>query len=501
MLRSTSTKTARRTSRAPALAQRQSGPEPREGYRAAVVREGGLEPPRPKTLDPKSSASANFATRARGNITLRTGSASKGAHWGVGQKYAQRDHWGAFSAFLQPKSWILPYRGRWRGYGHATPGRAGGMTTQAHGHATDSRWTQLLDDAIAGVGVQCHYQPVIDLDQRVVVGYEALARFAHPDAGGVSPDVWFARARERGIEADLEAVVLSIALDQRPHVPRDCFLAVNVEPDSLRSPKVRDVFNSQSDLNGVVVEITEHSSWEWVDLEPSINAVRAKGALIAVDDAGSGYSGLQQILELRPSILKLDRAIVQGVATDEAKVALVEMIGMFASRVDAWVVAEGIETLADAKRLADMRVPLAQGFLFAVPAPDFTDIDPRVAGQLAAFVDQSGDTMHRLIETVPTIPMEGSVQHAWDHIDSQWIVVVDTEQRPHGLVDPASAIAGELVSTLTVNVNARPAEVAQRLSTSRYEPGAPILVIDDHGRFLGIVTVRRLIGKLSRLAS
>lgn len=375
------------------------------------------------------------------------------------------------------------------------------MTTQAHGHATDSRWTQLLDDAIAGVGVQCFYQPVIDLDQRVVVGYEALARFSHPDAGGVSPDVWFARARERGIQADLEAVVLSIALERRSDMPKDCFMAVNVEPDSLRSPQVRDVFNSQADLTGVVVEITEHSSWEWADLEPSINAVRAKGALIAVDDAGSGYSGLQQILELRPSILKLDRAIVQGVATDEAKVALVEMIGMFASRVDAWVVAEGIEALADAKRLADMRVPLAQGFLFAVPAPDFTDINPKVSAQLAAFAGQSGDTLHRLIETIPTIAMEESVQHAWSHIDSQWIVVVDRKHRPHGLVDPVSAISGELISTLTVNVNTRPADVAQRLSTSQYEPGAPILVIDDHGKFLGIVTVRRLMAKLSALAS
>ena len=263
----------------------------------------------------------------------------------------------------------------------------------------------------------------------------------------------------------------------------------------------RDLFYEQSDLTGLVLEITEHSSWEWADLEPSINAVRGKGALIAVDDAGAGYSGLQQILELRPSILKLDRAIVQGVATDEAKVALVEMIGLFASRVDAWVVAEGIESLSDAKRLADMRVPLAQGFLFARPSHDFTDIDAGTSAQLAAFADQSGDTLHRLVETVPTIPMEQSVAHAWGHVDSQWVVVVDKDLRPHGLVNPAAAIAGELISTLTVNVNCRPAEVSQRISTARTDPGAPIMVTDDQGRFLGIVTLRRLLGKLSALSA
>ena len=303
------------------------------------------------------------------------------------------------------------------------------------------------------------------------------------------------------MQADLEAVVLREALARRVDMPKDCFLAVNVEPDSLRQPVVRDLFYEQSDLTGLVLEITEHSSWEWADLEPSINAVRGKGALIAVDDAGAGYSGLQQILELRPSILKLDRAIVQGVATDEAKVALVEMIGLFASRVDAWVVAEGIESLSDAKRLADMRVPLAQGFLFARPSHDFTDIDAGTSAQLAAFADQSGDTLHRLVETVPTIPMEQSVAHAWGHVDSQWVVVVDKDLRPHGLVNPAAAIAGELISTLTVNVNCRPAEVSQRISTARTDPGAPIMVTDDQGRFLGIVTLRRLLGKLSALSA
>ncbi|PKQ14745.1 MAG: EAL domain-containing protein, partial [Actinobacteria bacterium HGW-Actinobacteria-8] len=221
----------------------------------------------------------------------------------------------------------------------------------------------------------------------------------------------------------------------------------------------------------------------------------------AVDDAGAGYSGLQQILELRPSILKLDRAIVHGVATDEAKVALVEMIGLFASRVDAWVVAEGVESLADAKRLSDMRVPLAQGFLFARPSPDFEDIDPDISAQLAAFCDQSGDTMHRLVETVVTIPMEQTTAHVWGNSKSQWVVVVDHERRPHGLVNPEAAIAGELVPTLTVIVSSSPSDVAQRISTARNDPGAPIIVTDDAGRFLGIVTLRRLLGKLSTLDS
>lgn len=372
------------------------------------------------------------------------------------------------------------------------------MTLHAEAHtASDARWKQFLEDAVQGVGVQVHYQPIVDLEHREVVGYEALARFSHPNAGDASPDVWFQRAKALGMQADLESVVLRRALAGRVVMPPDCFLAVNVEPDSLRHAAVRDILTGQQDLSGVVIEITEHSSWEWADLEPAVAAMRSLGALIAVDDAGAGYSGLQQILELRPSILKLDRAIVQGVATDEAKVALVEMIGLFASRVDAWVVAEGIETLADAKRLADMRVPLAQGYLFARPAAGFGGLDPEVVGQLAEFADQTGDTLHRLVESVPTVPMGTSVSHAWSRIDSEWVVVVDAEHRPHGLANPAAAIAGELVSTLTVNINTPPADLAQRVSASRHEPGAPVIITDDDGRLAGIVTLRRLLGKLS----
>ncbi len=375
------------------------------------------------------------------------------------------------------------------------------MTIPARTHAHDARWTQLIDDAIAGEGMECHFQPIIDLDRRVVVGYEALARFTHPDAEGVGPDVWFRRAKARGIQPELEAAVLRTALSRGAEMPLDTFLAVNVESESLYHPLVREVFNELSDLTGLVVEITEHTSWNWADLEPSINDVRARGALIAVDDAGAGYSGLQQILDLRPSILKLDRAIVDGIAADEGKVALVEMIGLFASRVDALVVAEGVESLADARRLSDMRVPLAQGFLFARPSPDFVDIDPEVSSQLAAFADLGGETMHRLVETVPTISVGESAAHAWADVGNNWVVVVDEKRRPHGLVNPAAAIAGELVPTLTVNVNCKPSEVAQRVSAGKSEPGAPILVTDDAGHFLGIVTLRRLLGRVSGLAS
>ena len=95
----------------------------------------------------------------------------------------------------------------------------------------------------------------------------------------------------------------------------------------------------------MVIELTEHERIDsYAALEPALDRLRAAGALLAIDDAGAGYAGLQHVLSLRPDIIKLDRALVEGLDRDEAKRTLVEMIGTLAGRLDAWLLAEGIET-------------------------------------------------------------------------------------------------------------------------------------------------------------
>ncbi|CAN5911837.1 hypothetical protein BH23ACT2_BH23ACT2_18710 [soil metagenome] len=199
-----------------------------------------------------------------------------------------------------------------------------------------------------------------------MVGYEALARFAHPAVTG-GPDAWFAAATDRGLAPELDAVALRSALARRADLPSNCFLTINVEPSSLASDAVGAVLFAPADLGGVIVELTEHQAWNPLILGPALDKLRGAGARIAVDDAGAGYAGLQAILELRPSLLKLDRALVEGVDHDEAKAALIEMVGVFANRVDAWVLAEGSETAAEARRVVDLGIPLAQGYYFGRP--------------------------------------------------------------------------------------------------------------------------------------
>jgi hypothetical protein len=115
--------------------------------------------------------------------------------------------------------------------------------------------------------------------------------------------------------------------------------------------------------------------------------------LIALDDAGSGYSGLQQLAALRPQVVKLDRALVSDADTDPVRVALAEMLGEFAGRIDAWLLAEGVETAAECGVLLELGVPLAQGWHLGRPAAPWCDLDDAtrralvVAGSRAELVE------------------------------------------------------------------------------------------------------------------
>lgn len=192
-------------------------------------------------------------------------------------------------------------------------------------------WPSLLGSAVGGHGLRPVYQPIVDLARGVVVGYEALIRFV--DYPVANPEHWFAAAREHGLGAELQAAALRTALTNRDALPGNCFLTVNIGPEVLAHPAVRDAWRNEGDLRGLIVELTEHVAIDdYAALEPDLDRLRAAGALVAVDDAGSGYAGLTHLLALRPAMIKLDRALVRDIDQDEAKRALVEMVGMHRQR-------------------------------------------------------------------------------------------------------------------------------------------------------------------------
>ena len=179
-----------------------------------------------------------------------------------------------------------------------------------------------------------------------VAGYEALARLAAPYER--PPHLWFAQAHRCGLGAVLEACALRAAVAVADRPP-GTFLALNVSPAALISPEVEDAL--PRDLDGIVIELTEHEAFdEDGALELALTGLRVRGARIALDDAGAGYAGLQQLIRVRPDIVKVDRSLVAGIHEDASKLALLEALAFFATTTGAAVCAEGVEELTELRR-------------------------------------------------------------------------------------------------------------------------------------------------------
>jgi EAL domain-containing protein (putative c-di-GMP-specific phosphodiesterase class I) len=332
------------------------------------------------------------------------------------------------------------------------------------------------------------FQPIVDLAAATVAGYEALARFP----GSAGPDVWFAAAAEAGVAAELEALAIHKALAAVPALPPDTFLTVNVSPHLLGSAPVQEALASRPDLRRVVVELTEHTPvHDLAALGRQTEELRARGALIALDDAGSGYSGLQQLAALRPQIVKLDRALVSDADTDPVRVALAEMLGEFAGRIDAWLLAEGIETAAELAAFAGLGVPLAQGWLLGRPSPDFAPLAPEAARQVRAQVAraQLTDSVVSLLRPV----RQGTVGEETPGVPPTVLVGEQGEPLALLLADPRTAE----VYTAPVSLRVHPTDdVGDALRRALMRPPAqrfdPVVCTDHTGGVLGLLRIEDL---------
>jgi diguanylate cyclase (GGDEF)-like protein len=227
------------------------------------------------------------------------------------------------------------------------------------------------------------FQPIVELATGRIAGYEALARFPHTTPIR-PPDVWFEQARRCGLGPELEARSIELAL-ATPGRPENTFLTVNVSPAALISDSVALVL--PYDLSGIVIEVTENELFTSDErLELALDEMRARGARIALDDAGAGYAGLQQLVRIKPDMLKLDRSLIRGLQRDPAKIALLDALAKFASTTGAAVCAEGVEDLGELLTLARFDVTYAQGFSLARPAPNWPGVAAQVAETVAADV-------------------------------------------------------------------------------------------------------------------
>ena len=209
-----------------------------------------------------------------------------------------------------------------------------------------------------------YFQPVVSLADRTVAGYEALTRFSD----GTAPELCFAEAARLGLGPDLELATLRAAVVAAAALPTNAFLALNVSPSLVvESPGLGSALGLSA--RPIVLELTEHA--QVVDY-PGLRAALAQldpPVRTAVDDAGSGYASLRHILALRPDFVKLDLGWIRGIEADAARQALIAGLVHFAATVGCALIAEGIETEAECRAIADLGVRYGQGYLLGRPMP------------------------------------------------------------------------------------------------------------------------------------
>jgi EAL domain-containing protein (putative c-di-GMP-specific phosphodiesterase class I) len=235
--------------------------------------------------------------------------------------------------------------------------------------------SRLLD----GEGLTMVVQPIADVRSDSVHAYEALARFGRPREGH-SPLHWFSLAQELGERSALERACLRGALELLASRPRGTRLSVNLSAPVLLEQPTMAMLEAAGDalpddLAGLIIEITEETLVHTdMQLLSAIEPLRARGARLAVDDMGAGYSGLRQITTVQPSYLKLDRSLVSGIDGDDERAALVGALAGYARQVGSLLVAEGVETEAELRAIRRLGVPLVQGFYLGRPGRPWPEL-------------------------------------------------------------------------------------------------------------------------------
>lgn len=236
------------------------------------------------------------------------------------------------------------------------------ITTRSETETIESAIQSMLKNQSFKIALQ----PIMGISKAAPVGFEALTRFRSDPYR--PPNVWFEDAQKVGMQVELELCVIASALETLNHLPEHVYLSVNASPKTVQSGQLGRLMQPY-DAKRIVLEVTEHEEVE--DMESLLDeliALRATGMRLAVDDAGAGYSGLQQIIRLQPDIIKLDISLTTGLDKDVVRRSLASALVGFANETNAKIVAEGIETDGELQALADLGVPLGQGYLLGKPA-------------------------------------------------------------------------------------------------------------------------------------
>lgn len=219
-----------------------------------------------------------------------------------------------------------------------------------------------------------HFQPILDLGGRFIMGFEGLIR--GPEGSPFhSPAELFKAARRYGLSLELELLCRQVVIEGfvRSGLPGKLFL--NVSPETITHPGFRNgealelARRTGLALNRIVIELTENQPiFDFRATRQALAEYRSMGMEIAIDDLGEGFSSLRLWSELRPDYVKIDMHFVQGINSDPLKFQLLKSVQQISESCGSRVIAEGIETRTEFMIVRDLGIALGQGYFIARPS-------------------------------------------------------------------------------------------------------------------------------------
>jgi EAL domain-containing protein (putative c-di-GMP-specific phosphodiesterase class I)/GGDEF domain-containing protein len=381
--------------------------------------------------------------------------------------------------------------------------------------------------------ITSHFQPIVDLFTAEIFGYELLAR---GEGEFTAPAVMFEAAKDLELTWELENACRVAALERILEVieelPGKNFF-INVSPEVFSSSKFQQAFTMGTlksygiDSRRVILEITETASVaDYARFEDTIRYYVKQGFRIALDDFGSGHSGLITLVATTPHFMKVDKQLVSGLHRSSYKQSLVKAICQFADTVGSAVLAEGIETMDELHTAFRLGARYAQGYLFARPGPHPAPLSRAAAdlleklskeyGRHSSFIDIA---ISKLITRPPTFferEITGNNLNEFFKTQStiSHVLIVDADDRPKGLITrqhfysllsgqygyaifqrkPADQMAKRDMLTVRDDTDLR---MLGKLAMSRNESEVhdPVVVIGKDGHLVGTISMKDLINK------
>ncbi len=264
----------------------------------------------------------------------------------------------------------------------AGKGRKEVFNPQMHRHALETLQIETdLREAIDREQLEVHYQPIIDIANNRITGFEALLRWRHPTLGNIPPDRFIPVAEHTGQIGRIGNWVLETACTRmrdwnlRYNPDRHFSLAVNLSgvqlsDDELCSQIIGTLNYTRFCPDDLHVEVTETMLLTHKDVaRNTLQSLRELGVSVSIDDFGTGYCSLSYLQDFHFDTLKIDRSFVQDMGASGRGRPLIRALMLMARDLKLQVLAEGVETEAQLNRLAAMKCPLIQGYYFSKPLP------------------------------------------------------------------------------------------------------------------------------------